>query len=98
MSPDFESQLQSKRPSRSVGATGAVPSLFQSADALDTGVEWWQTLRETAGENDSGTNMLAWKSRSGRAVNRSIRRYRSARDKAARAPRCRAIWFGVFPP
>ena len=73
MSPDFESQLQSKLPSRSVAATGAVPSLFQSAGASNTGVEWWQTLRETGGENDSGTNKLALKSRPSRAVNRSIR-------------------------
>src|SRR6266404_9873365 len=98
MSPDFESLLQSTRRSRLVVASGAVPSLFQAAGDSDTDVEWSQTPGETGGENDSGTGKPAWKFHSSRAANRSTRRYRSARDTAARALRCRTIWFGLFPP
>src|SRR5438270_158183 len=97
MSPDFESLLQSKRRSRLSAASGAVPSLFQSAGGSDTDVGWLQTPAETGGENDSGTGKPAWKSHLSRAANRSTRRYRSARDTAARALRCRTIWFGLFP-
>src|SRR6266852_5224292 len=97
MSPDFESLLQNTRRSRLSAATGAVPSLFQSAGESDTGVEWSQTPGETGGENDSGTDKPALKSRPGRAANRSTRRYRPARDKAARALRCRTILFELFP-
>src|SRR5216684_4424578 len=98
MSPGFESLLQSTRQSRLAVANGAVPSLFQSAGESDTDVEWSQTPRETSGENDSGTDRPAWKSRPGRAANHSTRRYRSAPDTNARAPRCPAISFAYFPP
>src|SRR5216684_4116788 len=98
MSPGFESLLQSTRQSRLAVANGAVPSLFQSAGESDTDVEWSQTPAETGGENDSGTDKPALKSRPGRAANRSTRRYRFARDTAVRALRCRTISFGLFPP
>src|SRR5438874_6576017 len=96
MSPDFEILLQSRRRSRLSAASGAVPSLFQSAGESDADVEWSQTPGETGGENDSGTGKPAGKSHLGRAANRSTRRYRSARDTGARAPRCRTISFGLF--
>src|SRR6266851_2148061 len=98
MSPDFEILLQSTRRSRLFAATGAVPSLFQSAGESDTGVEWSQTPRETGAENDSATDKPALKSRPNRAANRSTRRYKSARDTAVRALRCRTISSGLFPP
>src|SRR5712692_3754687 len=96
MSPDFESLLQSTRRSRLSAATGAAPSPFQSAGESDTDVEWSQTPCETGEENDSETDKPVLKSRPGRAANRSTRRYRSARDTAARALRCRTISFGLF--
>src|SRR5205814_6688350 len=98
MSPDFEILLQSRRRSRLSVASGAVPSLFQSAGESDTDVEWSQTPGETGGENDSGTGKPAWKFHLSRAANRSTRRYKSARDTNVRAPRCRMISVGLFPP
>src|SRR5258707_494223 len=97
MTRDFENLLQSTRRSRLSAASGAVPSLSQSAGESDTDVEWSQTPGETGGENESGTGKPAWKFHLSRGANRSTRRYKCARDTNARAPRCRTISFGLVP-